>query len=233
MTAPTTAVLTKSMKACIANGERLLDDADPFVSPPFEPSSSCTRLMLSMIAQEEFAKAFLLFLVREDIVPWSRELLRAMNDHACKHLVGAVVEYLEGPYGETMEEFRARIEQEVDIGDLMPKHVVDAMSVLRNEKIRRWQSKGWDWAEPPEYDRAIVQIAEGKRERVKQDAVYVRLGPDASVVSTPLDLDKAIADAEFKRAQSYRSCITHIAEYGADDLMFPKVREALRLLFKY
>jgi hypothetical protein len=234
MTTPTTAVLTKSMKACIANGARLLDDAYPSVFPPFEPSS-CTKLMLSMIAQEEFAKAFLLFLVREDIVPWSRELLRAMNDHACKQLVGAVVEYLEGPYWETMEEFRARIEQEVEIGDLMPKPVVDAMSVLRNEKIRRWQSKGWDWAEPPEYDRAIVQIAKGKRERVKQDAVYVRLGADASVVSTPLDLDEAIADAEFERAQSYRSFITRIAEYGirTDDLMFSKVREALRLLFKY
>jgi hypothetical protein len=227
MAAPTTAVLTQSMKACIANGERILEDASPSSEfPPYEPSS-CTKMMLSMIAQEEFAKAFLLFLVREDIVPWSRELLRAMNDHACKQLVGAVLEYLEGPYRETQDEFRARIEQEVDIGNLMPTPVLDAMSVLRNEKIRRWQdSTGWHWAEPPEYDRAIVQIAEGKREREKQDAVYVRLGGDASVVSTPpLDPDPLIAHAEWERAQSYRSCMTGIAERGIrDNFMFEKVR---------
>jgi hypothetical protein len=35
--------------------------------------------MLSMLAQEEFAKVFLLFLVKQEIIPWDGDLLRAMN----------------------------------------------------------------------------------------------------------------------------------------------------------
>jgi hypothetical protein len=54
-----------SIDACIANGDRLLDDA---VMLEFQEPAS-TRLMVSLLAQEEFAKAFLLFLVKQEMIP--------------------------------------------------------------------------------------------------------------------------------------------------------------------
>lgn len=177
---PGKAVLTASIVACIDNGERILDDAMQveFQEPP------CTKLMLSMIAQEEFAKAFVLLLVREDVVPWSPQLLRAMSDHACKQLVGVIIEYVD-PEWETIEELERIIRVDVDLGDRLPPKVASAINVLRHEKIRRWESNSWVWAEEPEYERSILRIAEGKRDRIRQDALYVRLGGDGSVTAGP------------------------------------------------
>jgi hypothetical protein len=79
LAAPTKAHLTASIKACISNGDRLLADG---MTLEFEKPAA-TKLFLAMIAQEEFAKAFLLFMVYEDVLPWSKSLLRTMNDHSC------------------------------------------------------------------------------------------------------------------------------------------------------
>lgn len=80
---PRTDDIQASIDACIANGDRLLDDA--LLLEFQEPAS--TRLMVSILAQEEFAKAFLLFLVKQEIIPWDSDLLRVMKIHSCKHLV--------------------------------------------------------------------------------------------------------------------------------------------------
>ncbi len=144
----------------------------------------CTKLMHSMIAQEEFAKAFVLLLVREDVVPWSPQLRRAMSDHACKQPVGVIIEYVD-PEWETIKELERIIRVDVELGDRLPPKVASAINVLRHEKIRRWESNSWVWAEEPEYERSILRIAEGKRDRIKQDALYVRLGGDGSVTAGP------------------------------------------------
>jgi hypothetical protein len=225
---PTATVLNRSIQACIANGERLIADAYcvEFQEPP------CTKLMLSMIAQEEFAKAFLLFLVREDVVPWSRELLRAMNDHACKQLVGVIVEYIIGPDWETLEELEALVAEEWKLGERVPPPVASAINILRHEKIGRWESNTWIWAEPPEYDPNILRIAEGKRDRLKQDALYVRLGMNADVVSTPLDLTEASVKVEFERVESFCRFIKSIVnDLSAGSDRYLKVREGLKMLF--
>src|ERR1041384_6973393 len=90
---PALSSLDASIRSCVENGKRLLDDAMwlEHQNPP------ATKLVLSVIAQEEFAKAFLLVLVRQNVIPWSPQLLRAMNDHACKQLVGVILDYID-PY---------------------------------------------------------------------------------------------------------------------------------------
>ena len=72
-----------SIDACLANVERLLDDASWLESQAL----GGTRAAICMLAQEEAAKAFLLYLVREEFVPWDSDLLRVIRNHACKHLV--------------------------------------------------------------------------------------------------------------------------------------------------
>ena len=61
----------RSIQACIENGRRLLEDAE------WTSNRASTGLALAMLAQEECAKAFLLALVRDEILPWTEEIGRA------------------------------------------------------------------------------------------------------------------------------------------------------------
>lgn len=220
--------LTASLEACVANGIRLLEDADwvLHLKPP------ATAMMLTIIAQEEFAKAFILSLVRSDIIPWSPLLLRAMNDHACKQLVGLLIEYVD-PEWEELEELHGIYREEYELGDKMPLRVASALEILRYEKIERWASKNWFWAEDPEYDRDVLRIADGSKDKVKQDALYVRIGRDGSLARTPQSVTVEDAEREMKKAQRYRWSIYSLtADDRSRSLMFDKVRDALKALFK-
>ena len=53
-----------------------------------------TALALSILAQEEFAKAFLLQLVMDEALPWLPEVRRSIARHQCKHLLAIVMEWL-------------------------------------------------------------------------------------------------------------------------------------------
>ena len=165
LTQPQVEDIQAPIDACITNGDRLLDDA--MMLEFQEPAS--TRLMLSMLAQEEFAKAFLLFLVKQEIIPWDSDLLRAMNRHACKHLVAIVMEYID-PQWDTLEELRSILDAEYALDGAFPKPVSSALNILYFEKIRRG-----DFFDDDDYDFEIVRIATGGRDKVKQDAVYVRI----------------------------------------------------------
>jgi len=41
------------------------------------------------------------------------------------------------------------------------------------------------WAEDPEYDADALAVAEGELDRLKQDALYVRLARDGGAASIP------------------------------------------------
>lgn len=93
-----------------------------------------------MIAQEEFAKAFILFLVKERIVLFNAPIRRAINDHTCKQLVGMIMDYII-MHWDDLEELRAAIRIDYDLGDRLPNDIGSAMELLRYEKIGRWESK--------------------------------------------------------------------------------------------
>jgi AbiV family abortive infection protein len=220
--------LTNAIDACIVNGQRLLDDAMwlDFPEPP------ATKLVISMIAQEEFAKAFLLFLVREGIINWSKQLLRAMNDHTCKQLVGAVMDYVIPPWDESFEDMVTSIEEEFDRGDNLPCHIADAISILRYEKIGRWESSAWSWVDPPEYESSIKKVAEGARDRIKQDALYVRIGADGKVISQPVEVASEACKTEFERAGSYHSFVASLVSDGHNETAeYLKIKGFMTLLF--
>lgn len=52
-----------SIDACLANGDRLMDDA---IHLEFSEEEG-TRHAICMLAQEEYARAFLLYLVRDEL----------------------------------------------------------------------------------------------------------------------------------------------------------------------
>ena len=171
----------ETIQACVTNGERLLHETYDleFRTPP------SSQFFLAMIAQEEFAKAFMLYLVKEGIVPFTPSVLRATNDHACKQLVGMIMDYMI-MHWDDIDDLDAAISRDGELGDKMPEDVGSAMELLRYEKIGRWAAQHcMSWNRDSTYDRTARQIAEGKKDRRKQDALYIRIDSDGQVCSTP------------------------------------------------
>lgn len=224
---PSKTALLATIRACIQNGERLLEETYDLEFR--EPPSS--RFFLIMTAQEEFAKAFILFLVREDIVPFSSPVLRAINDHACKQLVGMIMDYMI-MHWDDVEELKAAINNDYDLGDRLPNDVGSAMELLRYEKIGRWESNKWLWTEGPKYDTSALRIVKGKKDRRKQDALYVRVGRDGSVCNTPHAISEDETRDEFERARRYRSFLDSTLDGNASSHRYKKAMAALKILFQ-
>lgn len=222
---PTAAILEKSIAACIANAERLTNESHDleFRDPP------ALQLYVLLIAQEELAKAFLLLLVRDGIIPFSRTLLRAMNDHACKQLVGLIMDYIISRW-ETVAELEAMVQQDAELGDRLPPAVESAIILLRFEKVGRWESKAWDWLEPQIYEPEAKQIAEGKADRRKQDALYVRIGGDGRVCPPPMVTESEIYE-EKERVSSFGYLMCSLMEGEEASYRLEKAMTFIRSIF--
>ena len=171
----------ETIEACIENGRRLLDDATDLQEYERFPTAKA----LAILAQEEFAKAYIIKLVLEGAVPWCNEIYRATRDHHCKQLMGIVMEYLFTPLGtESLMERERKINE--NISDfVLPKKVADALNIFCHEKINKWKSSSWVWVEEPKYDIEAKKVWNGKIEKTKQDSLYVAIGKDGRVANIP------------------------------------------------
>lgn len=215
-----------SARRCHENGRRLLDEAEilEFENPP------ATRYYLSMIAQEEMAKAFLLYLVMIEALPWTSFLLRATRDHHCKQLVGIVLEYISPDTDEFLRRMDMCVLEKRKLQ--LPRSVVDAMNLLRHEKIRRWESKWWFWAEDPKYDKLALDVSDGKRDRDKQRALYVELGRNGQVVKTPEHVTEMQANDEYERGRRFEACVRGLLNGNASALWdFERIKRCFKALF--
>jgi len=95
----------------------------------------------------------------------------------------------------------------------------------------KWKSKNWEWVEDPNYDKSALRIAEGKKDRRKQDTLYVRVGGDGRVSSTPFTVtnDSEVRD-EFERAGRYNN-LASLLDGDKRTHRYDKVMAALKLLF--
>lgn len=221
----------EAINACIENARRLHEETYDleFRSPP------ATRYYLLVIAQEEAAKAFLLYLINEQIVSLTRAVRRAINDHACKHLVGMMIDYMI-MHWEELDELKTIIAQDAALGENFPNDVGSAIEILRYEKIGRWTANNWAWAEDPKYDKGAMEIADGKRDRRKQDALYVRIGSNGQLASTPKTITALEVSIELDKTARYirfsEALIATEERHGFDRVRFAKVTAAMRLLFE-
>lgn len=215
-----------SAKRCCENGRRLLDEAEflEYEKPP------ATRYYLSMIAQEEVAKAFLLYLVAVEALPWTPFLLRATRDHRCKQLVGIILDYISPDIDEFLRLMNARILEKHQLQ--LPVSVADAMNLLCHEKIRRWESSSWVWAEDPEYDKSALLVADGNRDRDKQRALYVELGRNGQVSALPEQVTESQANDEYGRGRRFEACVRGLVEGGTGFAWdFERVKGCFKALF--
>lgn len=219
--------VARAVEACVANAKRLLSDAQMV---EFESPNS-TRLYLILIAQEELAKAFMLILVSIGVFPLSKPILRAMNDHTCKQLVGMVMDYMIMHWDE-MDDLKRMIEDDASMADdEFPIDIASALTLLRYEKVARWETKRVFYEYEPEPSRAARDIARGEHDRRKQDALYVRVNPDSSIASVPHSTPDAEIYEEAERASRYRYFVQDMIDGSATGRRYDKTMTALRILF--
>jgi len=223
---PGSQTLLTTIKACLQNVDRFLEETYDleFRDPP--PS----RYFIVMIAQEEFAKAFIVYLIRESAIPFTLSVLRAINDHVCKQLIGIVMDYMIMHWDE-LDEMRALIAKDFVAGDGLPNDVGSAVDILRYERIGCWESRSWVWAEDPEYDPSALAVANGKRDRRKQDSLYVRIGRDGRVCSMPATITEQETEEELERARRYRRFMNSLLEEGDRSERFRKAMAVIKLIF--
>lgn len=205
-----TATFQRSISACIANGERLLEDAE------WATHRASTGVALAMLAQEECGKAFVLALVRDGFSPWTEDVRRSLSVHECKHLVTLIMEWLlavnERRFSEIGEQTTA------DAPAHLPPVVATAMNIYRHELIERIGKR-----HPERYKEwrgRARKVAEGLRDRRKQAALYVRIGHDGSPSSEPSE-SQDVFDDELVRTKALlefardadRHCIFALREY--------------------
>jgi len=217
----------RSVHACIENGKRLIEDAE------WSANRASTGMALAMLAQEECAKAFVLALVRDGILPWTQELKRSLSVHECKNLVMIIMEWLsavnELRLNEMLNQTPSCQGADSPLRHL-PADVATAMNIYRHEMIerigRRYPERFSDWSGKAR------RVAEGQRDRKKQGALYVGVGEDGDVISLPPTSDQAFTE-EFARAKALiefaedvdRECIFAYREYEL-------FAEVFRVMFK-
>lgn len=185
--------LDRSISACLANSRNLLDDAEWSVHP------SSIGLALALLAQEECAKAFILTLVRDEILPWTGDVRRALSEHHCKHLVTLIMEWLCAISETRLETMGSAVlaAQSAPSTDGLPCDVATAMNIFRHEMIERI-GKRYPTSYP-EWRGNARKVADGNRERRKHAALYVSIGADGDVTSQPpSDCGAGSASQEFK-----------------------------------
>ena len=200
-----------SIEACIKSGDRLLDDAE------WLTHRDSTGVALAMLAQEEFAKAFLLALVRDGIIPWTEEVRQSLRVHECKHLVTIIMEWL-SVVNETRQKQPIAELMRRDDSLHLPANVAIAMNIFRHEMIERIGGREPD--RYPEWGGSARRVAKGKRDKKKQAALYVDIREDGGVASEPtksnqefkLEFDYAEKLKEFARDVD-RKCIFAFREY--------------------
>lgn len=206
---PTLKHLERSIQVTSDNGKRLLEDATLLL----DWDRFGTALALAVLAQEEFAKAFLLQLVQDDAVPWIPEVRRSMARHQCKHLLAVVMDWL-GPFDisellanhRRNEEFHeakmawlnrriARLAQGEFAADSndpeplepevsFPEEIAIALNIYRHEEIERLKS-GIGWRDPDWSKGRARDIADGALDRVKQAALYVDISRTGEIGQHP------------------------------------------------
>ncbi len=217
-----------TIAACMRNGERLLDESyDLEFRKP-----SATRYFIVMIAQEEFAKAFILYLIYERVTALTAPIQRAIRDHACKQLVGLILDYMI-MHWEEVAEMEAAVRLDHELGDRLPHEVGSAIDLLRYEKIGRWEGIRWAWSEDPGHHRAARRIADGKKDCHKQDALYVRIARDGRIASTPESISDEETQDELARARRYHGFMKSLLDGDPQIYRYDKAMAVLRRVFAH
>lgn len=186
--------LTPTIRDVLTNAGRLLDDARYLCDFEKYPSS----FALSVLAQEEYAKAFLLHLIEVGAIPWTPEVRRILHDHTAKQLLSTIMDFLQPP---DFDEFELWMKKREESGHAIPPNIRDALNIIRHEKIPREGEWSWIDEEDQPCDPQARKVADGHLDRQKQDALYVRVGKTGQTACTPNNISKERAASELEKTE--------------------------------
>ena len=222
---PKPETLSKSISACLTNGKKLLEDAKLL----FDWDRFSTALVLSVLAQEEFAKGFLLQLVLDEALPWLPEVQRSMARHQCKHLLAIVMEWLPPFNWDEIREHdrqnRARHEQwmawsrrridRYNNGNFVPDpddpepigpdisfppDIATALNIYRHEEIEMLRGRN-PWKDTEWATGNARKVADGSLDRKKQSALYVDITKTGEIGLHPELITREEASKAIGRAE--------------------------------
>lgn len=181
--------LKLAIKAVLSNADRLAEEARDLG----EYGRTQTAYFLSVLAREEFAKAFLLILAQEERLPWTIRFQNALRSHKCKQLVSHIlcelsaIDLFDPEY---IGKWPRRVRD-------LPKSAVDAFNILVHEHLGDMEREDW-WYKDEDIPIAptVLEVAAGAIERRKQDALYGRIGWNGSPRNDPV---KPLAQSEWER----------------------------------
>ncbi len=84
--------------------------------------------------------------------------------------------------------------------------------------------------EEPVYDKVAKNLADGKLDRDKQDAIYVRIARNGQVAKTPAQ-DASDAKAAMEVADRLRSLVKYLLSGSAGGIEYGNVESAFKTLF--
>lgn len=210
--------LSQSIQICKKNGKRLLEDAEYL----YDFDRYASAYGLAKLAQEEFAKGFILKLVENGALKWTAEVRRSLNHHVSKQLMAVIIDFL---YPDT-DEFIKMVENKTLLN--RPKKVSDAINIYVHEVLNRWESSNWFWFEDPKYDKEAKSIFEGKEDKIKQNAFYVRISSDGKAIDSSLNFNKKNTKIEIEKANRFGSFVGS----KNNDTRFEEIIEIVKLIKK-
>lgn len=203
--------LSKSVDACVANGKKLVEDA----SLLFDWGRFSTALALAVLAQEEFAKGFILQLVVDGALPWIQAVRQSISRHQCKHLLAVVMDWLPNfdDWLETHEQRKATKHAAPEVEFRFPSEVATALNIYRHEEIERIKS-GYAWKDDDWATGNARKIADGSLDRKKQAALYVHITKNGDVGLHPGLITSEEAEEAIQRAKRFSDLpLTFSPEY--------------------
>ena len=127
----------------------------------------------------------------------------------------------------------SRIQEISEKESSLPRSVEGAINILRHEKIGRWQSSSWGWADAPVYDEIAKRLGDGKLDREKQDAIYVRLGRNGQVAKTPAEVKSEDATAAMDTAKRLGTLLEGLLSGSVGgSFEYEKVESAIKIVFQ-
>jgi len=237
------------MDICNENGKNLLDDAKLL----FGMDRFSTAFALAVLAQEEFAKGFLLQLVIDDALPWTPEIRRSMTRHKCKHLAAIIMEWIPSfDFDQLLEQRKTSQERHLqkmawlerfldryrqgnlapDPGDpepsneegALPVDVATAINIYRYEEVERLRS-GHAFQDAELAFGKARKVADGLVDRKKQSALYVDVTKTGKIGFHPgLITSQEAVDAISAAERMVEGPATYTDQYR-------QLKETLKLVF--
>lgn len=186
--------LLRTIRVVLENGDRLAKDAEYLWEMDRFPSA----FALCILAQEEYAKAFLLHFVHAEAIPWTAETQGILRDHKGKQLLAMIMDFLDPD----VEDFAAWLKTRSESGNELPRYVADALNIIRHERVPRQGAWAWTGGEDdPPCDPLARRVANGHIDRQKQSALYVGVGAKFQVTSYPGPVDGGAVERELEKTR--------------------------------